>query len=613
MYFDALTLAAVADELRATILGGRIQRVLLPGPLSIGLELYAQRQRYYLLASAHPQFARIHLVDAKLSRGVEQHTPLLLLLRKYVLAGRLVAINQLPLERILILSIAKEIKSRNPLEQVDADDEIETAPAEELSDEALMQMSEEPAPDQDGQDRGSERELLCSELIIEPMERRSNIILVDDNNIIMESVKRVTPRMSHRVILPRHVYELPPSQSKQDPRTATANDIASLLSETGETKLTRAIVARYRGVSPQVAREVTYRTLGVREADLRTATDLPWYALAAHLRDIFLAPAAPTLVPDVDVPQAYAPYTLTHLEEAQSQPTMSAALEAFYAAREAVTSHRRYRDATQQQLEAARERLTHQYNQLVGELERAKQLEDLRWEGEMIFAFLHTLGPGQSVLEVDGRTIALDPPRNPVECAQERFRIYDKAKHALEGIPERLKQTEHRLAGLEQLITLLSLTDEHAQIEQIALEAEEQGYIRSGGTNAQKQARAKRQNRVKPLHLISEDGFDIYVGRSSSQNADVTFRIGRPEDIWMHVRAIPGSHVIIRTGGREVPERTLHAAAGLAAYFSRVRDEREADVDLSRRSLVRKVVGGPPGLVTYRAERTLRVAPLPPW
>ncbi len=602
MYFDALTLTAVADELRATILGGRVQRVLLPGTLSIGLEVYARRQRYQLLASADPQVARVHLVRARLSRGVEQATPLLLLLRKYVLGGRIIAIEQPPLERILVLSIAKETTRRNHPEPRIAPEAI---PYEDESDDTVYDDEHPPFeadPDQPP--------LRC-ELIIEPMDRRSNIILVNDDNLVLDSVKRVTPRMSQRVILPHHVYELPPGQQKRNPQTATAAGIAALI-ESGARSLTRAIVGAYRGVSPQVAREAVYRALGHPDAEL--SPTLPMEALAMHLRELFTTPWQPTLVFDADRPQAYAPYALTHIGGAHPQSSISITLERFYAARESTTAHRQHREHVQQQLAEARARLQHQHSQLTTELERAQHLDQQRWEGEMILGFMHTLSPGQQTLQVEGQTITLNPECSPLEDAQARFRAVDKAKSALEGVPERIKATEQQLAGLEELLALLALTDVREQIDQIAQEAEEQGYIRPAQARAGTGQRGKpRTPRLKPLHLVSSDGFDIYVGRSAEQNAEVTFRIGQPDDLWLHVRTIPGGHVIVRSAGRDIPERTLAEAAGLAAYFSGVRHETAVDVDLSRRKGVRKVSGGPPGLVTYQAERTLRVAPQPPW
>lgn len=602
MYFDALTLAAVADELRETILGGRIQRVLLTGPLSIGLEIYAHGRRRQLLASAHPQLARVHLVRGKLTRGVEQDTPLLLLLRKYLLGGRIVAIEQPPLERILVLSIVKpqETRKREDGQGAEADDRGDAeqdAPQDDEPDEVEDELPNRPP-----------RPLLRSELIIEPQDRRSNLILVDDNNLVLECVKRVTPKMSSRVMLPRQPYELPPKIEKRDPQQATAAGIEALAA-TGEKDLARALVAAYRGVSPQVAREVGFRAIGRPTARLDEL--LPAYTIAARLRELFTAPWQPSLVPGPDGPAAYAPYMIGHQPGAEPQEGIGAALEQFYAAREQVSGHRQRREALAQQLSAARERLARQRDQIAGELEKARELELLRWEGEMIFAFLHELRPGQVELAVEGRRIALEPRRSPVEQAQERFKAYDKAKSALAGLPERLAAVDARLGGLDQLAALLAISDEYDQIEQLAQEAEELGYLREHPDPATARRR-RRALKAPPLQLTSSDGFPIYVGRSARQNEEVTFRIGRSEDTWLHVRTIHGAHVIVRSGGRELPERTLEEAAGLAAYFSQARDEPLVEVDLCRRALVRKVPGGPVGLATYRAERTLRVAPRKP-
>lgn len=598
MYFDALSLAAVADELRATILGGRVQRVLLTGPLSIGLEVYQHGQRRQLLASAHPQLARVHLVQGRLTRGVDQATPLLLLLRKYVLGGRIVEIEQPPLERTLLLSIVKASDIRNREYPTGADQpELDDASDElELAVEDAAEPDFGPAP------------LRC-ELVIEPQDRRSNIILVSDDNLILESVKRVTPRMSSRVVMPRQVYEPPPPPEKRDPTRATAAGIAALAEE-GATDLARALVSAYRGVSPQLAREVVFRALGRTQASL--AEPLPHYSIAARLRELFAAPSEPSLAGPPETPSAYAPYTLSHLAEIRPFASMSAALEHFYATRETLTQHSQRRTALAQQLAAVRERLTRQHDQLTTELAKADELEQLRWEGEMIFAFLHTLQPGQASLVVEERTISLDPRSSPVEQAQVRFRRYEKAKSARAGLPERLAAVATRMAGLDELAALLQLSDDYAQIELLAQEAEELGYLREHPDPLTARRKA-RPTRLRPLQLTSSDGWTIFVGRSARQNEEVTFRIGRPDDLWLHARGIVGAHVIIRCDGREPPVATLDEAASLAAYFSQARSEAAVEIDLCRRALVRKRPGGPPGLVIYHAERSLRATPRPPW
>lgn len=598
MYFDALTLAAVSDELRATILGGRIQRVLLTGPLSIGLEVYAQRQRWQLLASAHPQAARVHLVRGRLTRGVAQATPLLLLLRKYALGGRIVALEQPPFERILLISIVKASDLRNRDSAVAAD---------QL---ALTDDSDEFEPDGEPESElGADRVLLRSELIIEPQDRRSNIILVSDDNLILESIKRVTPRMSSRVVLPRHAYELPPPLAKRDPTQATAAGLAATAAA-GPSDLARGLVAAYRGVSPQIAREVLLRALGATQA--QHSDTLPYYTIAARLREIFSAPAAPSLAGPPATPTAYAPYLLNHLTPATPVASISAALEAYYAAFEQLTDHTQRRSALSQQLGAARERIVRQQEQLLAELAKADALEQLRWEGEMIFAFLHTLSPGQTSLIVEGQQITLEAHTAPVAQAQARFRRYEKAKSARAGLPERLAASEARLAGLDELQGLLAISDDYAQIELLAQEAEELGYLHEHPDPLTAQ-RKRRSTRSKPLQLTSPDGWLIFVGRSARQNEEVTFRIGRPDDLWLHARGLTGAHVIIRCEGREAPAATLAAAAGLAAYFSQARSEAAVEIDICRRAKVRKRPGGPPGLVIYHAEYSLRATPCAPW
>lgn len=583
MYFDALTLAAVVDELRTAIVGGRVQRVFLPGALSIALEIYAGR-RHYLLLSAHPQFARVQLSPVRLSRGTDATPPLLLLLRKYVYRGRITAVEQPDLERVLVLSIAKRPLPRNSEHEADLDDEA--------------------APPDDAE---PDEETLRCEVIVEIMEQRSNIVLVGDDNIILAAARHVTPRMSRRPVLPREPYELPPVQAKRDPRQATGAELRAAIQD-GQPDLARALVGAYRGVSPLAAREAVYRAMG--RTLVPATADLPWDALAGALRRLWQMPPAPHLVVDESGPIAFAPYEVTHLAGARPYPSMSAVLDAYYAARERLTAHQQRRDALRERLNDARERLERQRSALQSELQRAADLERLRWEGEMIFAFLHELTPGQDHLEVEGRTITLDPRKSPVECAQERFRAYDKAKSALSGVPERLRAVELRLAGLDETLALLDLAERFEEIEAMTREAEAEGYL---GPAPAERARKRPARPAPPLRLESSDGLTIYVGRTAQQNEQVTFRLGAPDDLWLHVRGAPGAHVVIKTGGRDIPERTIEEAAALAAYYSSLRASASVDVEIARRRHVRKVRGGPPGLVTYQAERAVRVAPRPPW
>ncbi|MBC8161445.1 MAG: NFACT family protein [Roseiflexaceae bacterium] len=578
MYFDTLTLAAVVGELRATVLDGRVQRVVRPSQLSIALEVYNHGQRFHMLLSAHPQFARMHLVNTRPSRGVEGESQLLLLLRKYVLGGRITAIEQPDLERVVLLSIVKGPQARN---------------------------HGDPQPEDLPEDDDDEATLRC-ELVVEAMDRRSNIILVGDDNLVKESVRHIPLAISRRPVLPRQPYELPPRQDKLSPLRVSAEGLRTLAATSAEADFARALVSAYAGLSPQVAREVLFRAVGASQVS--TSPDLPFDTLAAQLRELFDAASQPSLIFDEHgAPRAYAPYLIHHLPDALVQPSMSMALETFYAARERLTSHTQRRSALDTALGEARERLDRQRRQLAEQAEQARGLDKLRWEGEMIYAFLHALTPGQTALEVEGQMIMLNPKQSPVENAQARFKAYDKSKNALAHVPELLRTTEARIAGLDETRAMLALAESFEQIEDIAREIEEQELIRPSG---RKRMRVRRQ---PPLRVVSSDGFAIYVGRSAGQNEHVTFKLASADDLWLHTRKLPGAHVVIKSGAGEVPERTLLEAAALAAYYSSARHDAAVEVEVARRRYVRRVPGGPLGLVSYQGGATVRVAPRPAW
>lgn len=570
--------------------------MLQPSPLSVALEIYAGHRRHQLLISAHPRFARIHLSSAKPSRGVSSETPLLLLLRKYVNGGRIIAVEQPSLERVVLLSIVKRPSPRNSGD-----------------------LEDEPAPDLDHEDLDDSEDLLRCELVAELMDQRSNIVLVGDDNSILACARRITSQMSRRVVLPREPYELPPPQEKRDPRQITAQGAAAAAADAQPDSkgrpptLARALVVAYRGLSPLAAREAVFRALG--DAEAMPGPDIAWERVAACVRALWLGSREPCLAMRGGEPVAFAPYALTHMHSFAPQPTTCAALEAFFSAKERLTDHQQRRDALRAQILDLRGRIERQRAALAGELEHARGLERLRWEGEMIFAYLHTIAPRQAELRFEdeqGQThaIQLDPQRSAVEAAQSRFRAYDKAKSAVEGVPERLRATELKLAGIDDTLAFLAVAEGFEAIETIAIEAAEQGYLPN------RQPAGKRRSarpKALPLRLESSDGLLIYVGRSAGQNDMVTFKIGAPDDLWLHARGLPGAHVIIKSAGRAVPEQTIAEAAGLAAYFCQAREEHAVEIDYARRSVVRRIRGAPPGLVSYQAEGTLRAQPQPPW
>jgi predicted ribosome quality control (RQC) complex YloA/Tae2 family protein len=566
MFFDSLTMACVADELRRTILGGRVQQVLLPDNLSVGLEIYAQHKRYYPLASVHAQTGRLLLASKKLRRGVDKETGLLLLLRKYARGAIVSAIEQPPFERILRL-------------EFDHPEWGHTA------------------------------------LLIEIMGRHSNVILVDAGGQVLDAVKHVGPHMSStRPILPGRPYAPPPPQAKLPPSELTEYRLRQILADhEPEAQLWQVLVQGLQGTSPLLAREIAYRTLGHPRAAVDQVERLtPLLDTIGEL----LAPLdsgswQPTVVLEREQVVVYAPYPITHRGQPQAMPSMSAAIEAYTAAVASTDPYAGTRRPIQESIAAARTRLERRREALEHSLDEAAQAERWRQWGEWILAYAHAINPGQAELVAEtgsGETlhIPLDPEKSPADNAQACFAHYRKAQRIVEDVPARLEETELALRDLEQLETDLVLASNRPEIDEVRASLVKAGHVRA------KKGKWLKGARSRPLTLTSPDGLTILVGRNSRQNDEVTFRRAKGDDWWFHARGVPGAHVIVRAEGQELSPNTLRRAAELAAYFSRSRDEASVVVDYTRRRHVRRIPRAAPGLVTYSGEQTIRVTPRSP-
>ena len=261
-------------------------------------------------------------------------------------------------------------------------------------------------------------------------------------------------------------------------------------------------------------------------------------------------------------------------------------------------------------LEEAQARLSKKLESLRRSLQDDAALEHLRQGGELLLAYQYTLQSGQTVLraqyEVDGPELAieLDPALTPLENAQSYFERYDKAKRAREGVPQLVEAAEQELDYLRQLETDLELATNWPEIGEV------QDALQAGGYWRGRHTTRPGGGKPGPLKVVADD-FVIWVGRNSRQNDAVTFDKGGPDDLWLHVRGMPGAHVIIKSAGRDVPPDVIERAAAIAAYYSRARTERRVLVDVTRRKHVRKIKGGKPGMVTYRNESPVEVVPAP--
>ncbi len=563
MTLDALTLAALADELRPLLVGGRVQAIVPTDPLSLVLEIY-RGQRHYLLLSANPQAARVHLAE-KGRRGVERETPFHLLLRKYVKDARVTAVETPAWERIITLRF-------------------------------------------DGAE-GATR------LVAEIMGRLSNLILVDEAGLVRDSARRITPEMTRaRVVLPRQPYVAPPPIERPAPDELAEPLLESLLAGTpADRPVWRVLTGGLRGLSPLAAREAVYRALGDAEATVGEVERLtPLLAAVAELVQPVVSGTErspgwePTWVREDEAVVAFAPYRLTHLPDAEPALSLSAAIAATFESQVGRDAYAAARGRVQAILQAARERAARQLQAIEREIVAPEANERRRVMGDWLLAYAYDVPPGATSYTVADTgegplTIPLDPTLSAVENAQRLFRDYERAKRAASDVAARRESAEAVLATLDQLLTDLQLAETRPEID--AVQAQYAALV------GEKAPPPRGGRPAGPIEVVSPDGFTILVGRNSRQNETVTFERASGHDLWLHARAVPGAHVIIKSEGRAVPENTIEAAASLAAHYSASRGSTSVAVDVTEVRRVRRLKGGGPGLVTYSGERTLHAAP----
>ncbi|MDQ3702297.1 MAG: NFACT family protein, partial [Chloroflexota bacterium] len=550
MNLDALAVGAVCAELRSTILGGRVQHVHLPDEHGLAMEVYAAGQARWLYASAHPQRARLHLVSSRPPRPADEVTPLLLLLRKYVDEGRLEDVQQPELERIVRLRFSK---------------------------------------------RAPSGETWRTTLVAELMGRQSNLILLEEDGTVMDAAKRITAEQSRsRVVLPQRRYSPPAVPDRLDPRFLQGADLSARAGTAAPgQRLRELLVGTVQACSPLLAREMVYRVHGDCEAKLEREG---WDELAVALHETWGAAnaghRAPTAAFDGERVVAYAAYPLRSFPDVRPAPSISLAIERWFAESSPATgpadSLQARKAPLRQGLEAARDRLRAKRYSLQQGLVDEADVVRLRRAGEHLLAFGRDLAPGENRFTVaeDPTPLTVDPALSAVENARHYFSRYAKAKGAAREVPALLAGTEHELRYLDEAVTHLDLAATSDELAALRGEWGEQGYLRAprpkqgrtepgaksksgrpgkGGSRRQGRQGTDRGRASEPFHRVVIDGFEVLVGRSGKGNDALLSRDRHPADLWLHARGIPGGHVLIRSAGRPVPEPVLRQAAAIAA------------------------------------------------
>ncbi|NWN94876.1 MAG: fibronectin/fibrinogen-binding protein [Bacillus sp. (in: Bacteria)] len=558
MSFDGLFTRAMVKELVDTIKGGRINRIHQPYQNELVLVVRANGKNRRLLLSAHPAYARIQLTDEPFDNP--QDPPMFcMLLRKHLEGAVIEDIHQAGLDRVVVF----DIKNRN-----------------EIGDISFKQ------------------------LYVEIMGRHSNIILVDkERNLIMDSIKHVPPAVNtYRTILPGHEYVMPPEQHKRNPLEAAKEDVIAAL-DWNSGKMDKQIVAQFAGVSPLLAKEIMHRA---KFSNPDAVTD----AFLSVMEPIKKFDLQPVMIIGTQKESFYM-IPLTSLEgEVKTFPTLSALLDRFYAGKAERDRVKQKGHDLERFVKNELEKNESKIKKLEVTLAEAQNAEQFQLYGELLTANLYAVKKGMDKVKVqnyydeDGAMveIPLDPLKTPAENAQSYFSRYQKAKHAQVAVREQIKKARDEVLYFENLLQQLE-TASPKDIGEIREELEEEGYLKKRHSRA----RRKNANKIALEKYEASDGTEILVGKNNKQNDYLTNRVAARDEIWLHTKDIPGSHVVIRSKN-PAPETILEAAS-LAAYFSKARQSASVPVDYTKVRYVKKPNGAKPGFVIYENQQTVYVTP----
>ncbi len=582
MALDGITLNLVCRELNNLLAGGRIDKIHQPEKEEVVLQVRNQGQNHRLVLSAHPDNARLH--PTKEPKQNPLTPPMFcMVLRKYLEGGKITEFAQWGLERVISL-------------KVQGSDEL-----------------------------GRRQEY---QLLLEIMGKHSNIILLDPGaNIILDGIKRYTHAVSrHREVLPGRPYIAPPSQGKHSPLELGEDEFRGLLLASPlESRISQAVLKKLDGFSPELCRELVVRAGLDQDAILEQCGEYElvrlWQSLQELLSPLRGAPYRPTLVREKSslgqaVTFSYTQLSQYHGLDQEPYEYLSLALDAFYTARRAQGRLRSQRSSLLRLLQAELDRLGKKLALQEEAINSGRDAVKYKKWGELITANLYQIKQGQAEAEVVDYyepectpvKISLDPGLTPNENAQAYFRLYNKGKSGIEATEPLRRQTLEEIVYLESVKTSLENSLSTAELAEIRQELVEQGYLKDKGRPGKKD----KAERPQPMRFLSSSGALILVGKNNKQNDFLTLKLAKPRDMWLHVKDIPGSHVVVPLDKEEFPDdTTLEEAAALAAYYSQARGSSTVPVDYTHVRNVKKPGGAKPGMVIYENQYTLYIDPDP--
>ena len=559
MPLDAITVTALRRELWEKLKGAKIDKVQQPERDMLVLSLRGKTGNFRLLLAAGAGNARVHITRESMENPAEP--PMFcMLLRKHLVGARIAALEQPDHERMLVFHLDTR---------------------DEMGDLSLKQ------------------------LVVEMIGRSSNIILLGSDGRIMDCMRRMDfAGDSLRRLLPGMIYRLPPKQDKTDFFSSDADLRRQLIDRADRTvPPEKWLLDSFSGLSPLVCRELSYRCGGSYDT-LPQQLDALQDAVAA-------GEFTPWLISEDGKPRDFSFMPIRQYGETvkgESFESFSQLLDAFYARRDRAERQRRRSHELSRSVKTLRDRLARKLAGQREELRRTEGREEIRKNAELITANMYRLKKGDRELlcedyyEPDCPTvkIPLDALKTPQQNAAAMYKEYNKLKAAEEHLTVLIAQGEKQMDYLNSVLEELSRAETEKDVSDIRRELVETGYIKK-----QKGAKPEKIKAQAPMRFVSDDGLEILIGRSNTQNDELTTKTARRTDYWLHTQKVHGSHVIIRCDGLEPPERSIEQAASLAAYYSQGRDGGKVPVDYTMVRFVRKPSGALPGMVIYTDYKTI--------
>lgn len=571
MALDGITVSAVVKELSGLLTGARISKIAQPENDELMLTLKGSRGgQTRLLLSASASLPLIYITETN-KPGPLTAPNFCMLLRKHVGNGKILRIWQPGLERIIHFEI----------EHYD--------------------------------DMG---DLRRKDLILELMGKHSNIIFCDENQTIIDSIKHISAQTSSvREVLPGRTYFIPETRHKYDPLHTSQEEFQTEVFSK-PMPLSKAIYSSYTGISPVIAEELCHRASLESDQSANSIGNLEkihLFHIFSHLmEDVREGNFTPCIIYDErHVPVEFSPVRLSMYEDYEVClfDSVSRVLEQYYAQKNTVTRIRQKSSDLRRITATALDRTRKKYELQLKQLKDTEKREKYRLYGELLHTYGYGAEPGAKSLKAlnyytnEEITIPLDPTLTAAENAKRYFDKYGKQKRTFEALTELTEQTKADLDQLESIQTFLDMALSEEDLVQVKEELTDAGYIRRKYTGK------KVKITSRPFHYRTPDGYDIYVGKNNFQNDELTFKFASGNDWWFHAKGAPGSHVIVKYQGEEMPDSVYEDAARLAAYYSKNRDSDKVEVDYVEKKQVKKPGGAKPGFVVYYTNYSMVIEP----